>query len=419
MKINDYTESRKLMERAVKVIPSGVYGHLGPGEGCMIPVSAYPNFAKKAQGAYFWDVDGNKYIDFMCAYGPNVLGYNDPDVDAAAAAQLKEMNCVTLPGEKMVEFAELLTGMVGKDWAFFAKNGGDVTQYAAMVARFHTKRQNIVFVNNFYHGVAPWSAKVDTAGALYDDCKHSYYVNWNDLDQLEKLFKKKGDNIAAFISSPYNQGNFVDNILPAEGYWKGVRELCTKYGIVLIVDDIRCGFRLSLEGSDHYFGFDADLITFCKALANGYNVSALCGKEFIKGSAGSIMYTGSYWMSAEPFAAGIACLKKLKANNACEHFKKIGTYFTDGLAKIAKKYGVNLVISGAPAMFYLRIVDDDSLDLHQEWIAECVKRGLWITNHHNHFINLAMTEAIMDEALAIADEAMGVMVANHPEVYKK
>ena len=111
MKINEYKNSRKLMERATKVIPCGVYGHLGPAEGCMIPVEAFPNFAQKAEGAYFWDVDGNKYIDYMCAYGPNILGYNDPDVDAAAMEQLKKMNCVTLPGEVMVEFAELLTNL--------------------------------------------------------------------------------------------------------------------------------------------------------------------------------------------------------------------------------------------------------------------------------------------------------------------
>ena len=89
-KINDYTKSREMFERAEKVIPSGVYGHLGPAEGCFIPVSAFPLFGDRAQGSYFWDVDGNKFIDYMCAYGPNVLGYNDPDVDAAALQQALE-----------------------------------------------------------------------------------------------------------------------------------------------------------------------------------------------------------------------------------------------------------------------------------------------------------------------------------------
>ena len=132
-KINDYTKSREMFERAEKVIPSGVYGHLGPAEGCFIPVSAFPLFGDRAQGSYFWDVDGNKFIDYMCAYGPNVLGYNDPDVDAAALEQAKKCNCTTSPSYKAVEFAELLVDTVNcADWAFFAKNGNDVTTAAIM-----------------------------------------------------------------------------------------------------------------------------------------------------------------------------------------------------------------------------------------------------------------------------------------------
>ncbi|GAB1457803.1 hypothetical protein MASR2M48_31110 [Spirochaetota bacterium] len=99
MKTYSYPKSRELFERAAKVIPGGVYGHLGPAEGCFQPVQAFPFFASKAQGPYVWDADGNRFIDYMCAYGPNVLGYNDPDVDAAVQAQLKDGNCTTSPQE--------------------------------------------------------------------------------------------------------------------------------------------------------------------------------------------------------------------------------------------------------------------------------------------------------------------------------
>ena len=105
MKINTHAKSAELFQRAAKVIPSGLYGHQGPAEGCCIPVSAYPLFSQKAEGSYFWDVDGNRYIDYMCAYGPNVLGYNDPDVNAAAMKQAELANCTTTPSYKMVEFA--------------------------------------------------------------------------------------------------------------------------------------------------------------------------------------------------------------------------------------------------------------------------------------------------------------------------
>ena len=131
----DVTKSNELYNRAVKVIPSGVYGHLGPAEGQFIPVSRWPKFSEKAQGSYFWDVDGNRYIDYMCAYGPNVLGYNDPDVDAAAIKQIGIGNCTTSPGKIMVECAELLVDTVkSPDWAFFAKNGNDATMGAILTA---------------------------------------------------------------------------------------------------------------------------------------------------------------------------------------------------------------------------------------------------------------------------------------------
>ena len=414
-----YDNNVKTMTRAGKVIPCGVYGHLGPAEGCMIPSSAYPFFASRAKGSEMWDVDGNRFIDYMCGYGPNVCGYCDPDVDGAALEQIKKGNCTTLPGHIMVDFAELLTDLVHKDWAFFCKNGGDVTSFAIMIARYHTGRKKIIFVNNYYHGVAPWTQKPDTPGTLIEDCCNSLYVDFNDIPALTKLIEENKDEIACFIATPYMHGNFVDNELPQEGYWQKVRELCTKHGIILIIDDIRAGFRLSLEGSDTYFGFEADLITFCKALANGYNVSALCGKEFLKSAASTVPYTGSYWMSSVPFAAGIANLNKLKANDACAHFRAMGERLTNGLLKTANELNVPLKVSGPPALFYLRIVDNDgSFLLHQEWIAECVKRGVFITNHHNHFINLSLTPELVDETIEICSYAMNEMVKNNPESFR-
>ncbi len=405
-KINTYTKSREWFDRATKVVPSGVYGHLGPAEGNFMPVSSFPLMGDRAQGSYFWDVDGNRFIDYMCAYGPNVLGYNDPDVDAAAMEQLKKGNCMTSPSYKMVEFAELLVDTVNcADWAFFAKNGNDVTTAAIMTARAATHRKKIVFVNGYYHGVSPWTQKIDYPGIIPEDVANNLYIDWNDFDQLQKVFDDNKGEIAAFISTPYMHGNYLDNSLPADGYWKKVRELCTANGTVLIVDDVRCGFRLDLAGSDHYYGFEADLICFCKALANGYNVSALCGKDSLKNAVSSLSYTGSYWLSAMPFAAGIACINKLKELDAPKMFRELGLKLTDGLKEVATANGFNLVVSGEPSLFYLRLADDDSLFIHQDWIQECMKRGIFFAGHHNHFINASLTEDDIKYTLEVADEA--------------
>ena len=413
--MNTYTKSREEFARAVKVIPSGIYGHQGPAEGCFIPVDAFPMFSQRAKGSYFWDVDGNRFIDYMCAYGPNVLGYRDEEVDEAARKQMELGDCVTAPSTRMIDFAELLVDTVASaDWAFFAKNGNDVTTLAVLTARAYSHKKKIVFFKGYYHGVAPWTQKVDYAGILEEDVCNNLYVDWNDFDQLERVFQENRGQIAGLIAQPYMHGNFQDNQLPADGFWAKVRKLCTDNDVVLIVDDVRAGFRLDLAGSDHYFGFEADLICFCKALANGYNVSALCGKDFLKNTVSSLTYTGSYWLSAVPFAAGIACVEKMRRLNLPKLLQEKGEKLRDGLLAAAKRYQFDLHFTGAPALFYLRIADDPSLALHQEWVAECVKRGVYFTNHHNHFLNASLTDGDIAETVAVAEEAFEVLRARHP-----
>lgn len=417
METYKYIKNREYFNRALKVIPAGIYGHLGPAAGCFIPVSAFPFFSHRAQGAYFWDVDGNRFIDYMCAYGPNVLGYNDPDVDTAALKQLKIGNCVTSPSPIMVELAELLVDTVAMaDWVFFAKNGGDVTSLALMTARAATGRSKVILIKGGYHGVAPWTQKLGYPGITEADVVNNIYVEWNDFEQLESAVNENSGQIACFMATPYHHPVFEDSELPEEGYWQKARKLCTDHGIVLAIDDVRCGFRLDMAGSDNYFGFKADLICFCKALANGWSLSALCGIDALKEAVSSVMYNGSYWLSAVPFAASIAALSKLKRSNGPQVMQATGKQLTTGLQEIAANYGFDLVISGVPSLFYMRIANDDSLLLHQEWVAECVKRGILFTNHHNQFINLALTNEDIEFTHQVADEAFKAVKKRHPEL---
>ncbi|MFZ5645341.1 MAG: aminotransferase class III-fold pyridoxal phosphate-dependent enzyme [Bacillota bacterium] len=412
-----YERGQELFKRALKVIPAGIYGHLGPASGCFIPPSAYPFFSSRAKGTYFWDIDGNRFIDYMCAYGPNVLGYCDEDVDSAAFEQAKAGDCITAPSTIMIDFAELMVDTVKMaDWAFFAKNGGDVTSFAIMVARAATGRKKIILVKGGYHGVAPWTQKYGYSGITEEDVSNNLYVDWNNYDQVERIVKENPGEIACFMSTPYHHPVFADNELPSGDYWQKIRKLCTDNGIVLAIDDVRCGFRLGMEGSDHYFGFKADLMCFCKAIANGWNVSALCGIDALKDAAASVMYTGSYWMSAVPFAAGIACINKLRKINGPRVMQDLGSKLTEGMVKIGKSYGFDLRVTGIPSMWYMRIANDDSLLLHQEWVAECVKRGVFFTNHHNLFINCSLTDEDIKQTLDIVDEAFKAVKARHAEI---
>jgi glutamate-1-semialdehyde 2,1-aminomutase len=271
--------------------------------------------------------------------------------------------------------------------------------------------------------VAPWTQKVDYPGVLEEDVANNLYAPWNDYDALAEIFAQNKGQIAALISQPYWHGNFADNKLPADGFWQKVRALCSENETVLIIDDVRAGFRLDLAGSDNFFGFEADLICFCKAIANGYNVSALCGKEFLKNTVSGLTYTGSYWLSAVPFAAGIACIQKMKKLDLPKLLREKGEKLKSGLEETARKHGHVLRVTGAPALFYLRLEDEagakqDSapqaagtpkLMLHQRWIAEMVKRGVYVTNHHNHFLNYALGGEDIATTLAIADEAFAAL----------
>jgi len=406
MKINNYTKSKEAYQKALKYIPTGVYGHLGPSEGCAIPVSAYPSFISKAEGAYFWDLDGNRFIDYMCAYGPNILGYNDKDIDAAAKAQMEIGNCTTMPSTKMIDMAELLVDTVEMaDWAFFAKNGGDVTSFALMVAKAATGRSKTILVKGNYHGVAPWTQKLGAPGIVKEDIENNIYVEWNNFEQLKQVVEENKGGIACFMSTPYWHPVFVDNVLPEKDYWQKVRKLCTDNGIVLAIDDVRCGFRLNNKGSDYHYGFKADLMCFCKALGNGWNFSALTGVESLRDAVSSVMYTGSYWLSAVPFAAGIVTVNKLRDINGAKIMTDLGKKLTDQLVDCAKSNNFNLVVSGEPSMWYMRIADDDNLMLHQKWVAECVKRGVFFTNHHNLFINCALTDDDIAFTIDVANES--------------
>jgi glutamate-1-semialdehyde 2,1-aminomutase len=404
MKTYTYKKSQELFEKAADIIPAGIYGHFSPAP--LIPVTDYPFYVERAEGSHFWDVDGNEFIDYMCAYGPMVLGYNNPVIDKAADEQRKKVNCGTGPGAVMVELAQELVDTVPiADWAFFGKNGADMTLYSIMVARAKTGRDKIIRLKGGYHGTAPWTQSPDHHGITFSDTKDIVLGEWNNYDSLEKYVMEHKGEVAGIISTPYHHPAFEDNALPADGYWQKVESLCKNEGIVLIVDDVRTGFRLHMGGSNEYFGFKPDLIAFCKALGNGYPISALVGTKDMMNAAAGVFHTGSYWFSAEPMAAALATLREMKRTNSVEKMYKTGTMLNEGLEQLAKDHGYNLKITGHPAMAYYRITDDPTLMLHQKWCGEATKRGAYFTSHHNWFVSAAHTEEDVKKTLEIADEA--------------
>ena len=416
MKTYEYPKSQALFKRAAKVIPCGIYGHFSPAP--LVPPTDYPFYTSKASGARFFDVDGNEFIDYMCAYGPMVLGYNHPEVDAAAGAHFKNGNCTTGAPPVMVELAEYLVSLIsGMDWAFFAKNGGDVTNYAVMAARAATGKNKIIMMKGGYHGVSAWMQAPGHHGVIEADWENVIRINWNDYGALENAIAQHPDDIAGLIATPYHVPAFADSELPAPGYWQKVEALCRQKGIVLIIDDIRHGFRHDMKGTHVYFDFKPDLVCFCKAIANGYPVSALMGTDALKDTAAKIFYTGSYWFQAAPMGAALACLQALEKIDGPAKMITTGRKLSDGLVALAKKYGYALKVTGVPSMPYMRITNDESMMLHQDWCAECTKRGVYFTPHHNWFISTAHTAEDVQQTLDIADTAFSEVKKKYGDQY--
>ena len=401
-----FQKSEELFQRIAKVAPGAIYGHQSPA--LTVPGS-YPYFVSHAKGAYYWDVDGNRYIDYICAYGPMVNGYANPIVEKAAQAELNKGNCFNHPGRQLVELAEKLVDLMAfADWAVFAKNGSDVVTWATRVAREATGRRKLVVARSEYHGAHAW-CDPGHGGQIPEDRAQMLYFTWNKLDELRALFAAHGDDIAGVVMTPFHHPAFADLELPAPGFWQGVRKLCDDRGSVLILDDVRCGFRLDLHGSHKYFGFEPDIACYCKAIANGYPLAAAAGRDSLKTAASKVFLTGSYWNSSAPMAAALANIALLAKNDGIKHMRKMGEMLIDGLVERGKGFGYTMVATGPGAIPYIRFGNENNFMRMQEFSAEMTMRGHFFHPHHNWFLSTAHTEKDINQTLQVAEEVFKIV----------
>ncbi len=397
-----FTKSEELYTRARKVVPAGVYGHQSPR---LLVEGSYPYFFSRGQGSHVWDADGNEYIDYICSYGPIVLGHRHPKVEEAALAQMREGNCFNGPTEIWVELAEHLVGITPfADWAVFAKNGSDVCTWAWEVAREHTGRSKIVRARGAYHGTHAWCTPMP-GGTTPEDRANVLEFTYNDLADLQRVVGDNDGQVAAIIVSPFRHDAGQDQELPVEGFHQGVRQLCDEKGIVFILDDVRAGFRLHMGGSGEYFGVRPDLACYCKAIANGYPLSACVGREDLRRAAKHVFFTGSFFTSAVPMAASLACLREMQACAAVEHMRHVGTMLCRGLEEQAVAHGLAVTISGPPAIPFMSFKDDSGFERSRTFGAACAKRGVYVHPTHNWFLSAAHTEADIRRTLEVTDEA--------------
>jgi glutamate-1-semialdehyde 2,1-aminomutase len=404
------SQDKQLRERAAAVIPNGMYGH----QSVRLLPDVYPQFFSKAEGAYLWDADGNKYLDFMCGYGPNLLGYCHPKIDAAAAAQQRRGDAMTGPAPAMVEFAEKLVAQIGHaDWAMFCKNGTDATTMAMMTARAHTKKRKVLVAKGAYHGAAPWCTPVHT-GTLPEDRAHLITYVYNDVESLEAAAIAAGDDLAGIFASPFKHDAFTDQSMPDAAYAKRARALCDEKGALLIVDDVRAGFRMARDSSWSLVGVKPDLSSWGKCIANGYPISALVGADKARAAAGSLYVTGSFWFAGVAMAAGVATLEEVRNSDYLERTERLGTKLREGLAKLATQYGFAIRQTGPAQMPLILFNEDPDFRVGYGWSAEMVKRGIYVHPWHNMFLCGAMTDGDIDLALQAADDSFKAVKAAKP-----
>ena len=401
--MNDrYSTSKKLFERAARVIPGGIYGSKAPG--FLVP-GFYPYYMDHAKGSHMWDVDGNEFIDFLCGFGSQIVGYGNENVDRPALERIARGDLLDQPTPAMVELAERLTGLItGSAWAVFTKNGTDATGLALSIARVYTEKPLIIAAKEAYHGAANWTHS-NPFPILRNEREDVLDFEYNDIEALEELFRKHKGQIAALILTPYHHRTYKEQLLPDSRLSAITRRLCDEEGALLIMDDIRANFRIHRNGSHMRFGMKPDLWCMGKALANGYPISVLLGSEELKKTASSFFITGTYWMSAGPMVASLACLDEMERLGGIPRLEKLGNQLKEGIEAAGRAFGYTPRISGPPAIPFLTFDEDPNLYLNQRFAGAMAMRGIFIHPHHNWFLSLAHTEEDIEKTVEAARES--------------
>lgn len=392
-----FPQSEALFKRAAQVIPGGIYGHTQPA--ATLP-GQFPYFAARASGGRFEDVDGRSYLDFMCGYGPVILGHADARLEATLDPIRAKGLCFSLPSEPLIELAECLTRRIDfADWTVFGKNGSDMTTWALQVARQATGRKKVLHVTGAYHGVDAWITP-GHGGVIPEDRMHIHSFPWNDLDVAATLFRRWPTEIAAIFLTPYHHPAYAPSEFARSGFFAGLRDLCDQHGALLILDDIRTGFRLHTGGSHRLFGIEPDLACYCKALANGYPISACVGREATRKAAREVFLTGSYWNDPIALTAALHTLERIEGESIPEHLETLGGLLAEGLSAAAREHGLVFSLTGPKAAPYPFFEDDPDLFLIQSFCAAALAEGLFFHPHHNWFLCAAHTEDDIKEAVS-------------------
>ncbi|WP_114241805.1 glutamate-1-semialdehyde 2,1-aminomutase [Dyella sp. C9] len=356
------TTNHELFQRALQLMPGGVNSPVRAFKS----VGGEPFFTARADGAYLWDVEGKRYIDYVGSWGPMIVGHNHPHVREAVERAVKNGLSYGTPCPAEVTMAEIITRLIPSiDMVRMVNSGTEATMSAIRLARGATGRNLIVKFEGCYHGHGDSFLVKAGSGALTFGVPTSPGVpkasadltltlTYNDLDAAVQLFEEHGHDIAGLIIEPV-AGN-MNCIPPKDGYLQGLRELCTRHGALLIFDEVMTGFRVALGGAQAYYGVTPDLTTFGKIIGGGMPVGAYGGRRELMqqvAPAGPIYQAGTLSGNPVAMAAGLAMLELIQAPGFYEALAARTRLLTDGLQAIADGEGVAFTTNRVGGMFGL------------------------------------------------------------------
>jgi glutamate-1-semialdehyde 2,1-aminomutase len=344
-----------------------------------------PGFIRRAEGCRITDVDGRSYIDFVCANGPNLLGYQHPEVEAAALKQTALMDLASFYPEAIVDYAErLLAWGEGFDWTVLAKNGSDTTSLAGRIMRVATNKPYLVLFQRAYHGFDPeYSVAFEQVPA--DGQSHILRIPWNDASALRALFERRGADIAGMLLNPLDQ-NPLQETREADPSFIAAIRAAQDSGALLAID----------------LGLDPDLLCLGKGLANGYATAAILAKEALREAAQRIQFTATYMFSAVAYRAGIATLDIYERDNVFAHMEAMGQQLKNGFIEAAASSGHEINFCGPVTMPTFLFKNDPNAKRARQFARHAARSGAIFHPTLNWFLSGAHTPADIDEAINIA-----------------
>jgi len=410
----DIRRSLKLFDEARNLVPGGVGGARRPYN---FVKGEYPIFFEYGKGGRVTDVDGNEYVDFLCGFGPIILGYREEEVDEAVIKQIRDKGfCFTLTQPYQNQLAEKLNELIPcSEMCVFTKTGSDGTTASIRIARGYTNRNKVMRCG--YHGWHDWCVEIKGGipEKLYEDVHEFHY---NDLNQLEDLMARYGDETAAIILTPFGHPLHERMQEPEPGFLEGVREMATKYGAVLIYDEIRTGFRLSMGGAQKLYGVAPDLAVFGKGMANGYAISAVTGtKEIMKAAEQKVFVSSTFFSNSTGYIAALKTIEILERDHVLDKIWERGGRFLERVRTIVNKYDVGAELSGVAPMFFITFRRDKGGDTYkarrEDFYTQVIRRRVFLHPHHHGYICYRHTEEDLDIAVKAIDEALAYVHEKH------